>query len=80
MILKQCPVCHEKLTVKVLACSHCGLELTNNFELSPFDSLSDEDTAFLLAFLKTRGNLSALQTETGISYSAANSSKAESKR
>ena len=70
MILKQCPVCHERLTVKVLACSHCGLELTNNFELSPFDSLSDEDTAFLLAFLKTRGNLSALQTETGISYSA----------
>ena len=47
------------------------MELRNDFELSPFDSLSPEQTEFLTTFLKQRGNMSSVQNELGISYPAA---------
>jgi len=67
-IMTKCPACSETLTVKVLQCPSCGLELKNDFELSPFDKLGVEQAAFLRTFLKCRGNLSLLQNELGMSY------------
>jgi hypothetical protein len=63
-----CPACHEKLSVRALACNQCGLELRNDFELTAFDYLSPELLGFLMVFLQHEGNLKAVQSELGISY------------
>ena len=67
-LIKKCPSCHHDLTVAVLHCPECGLELKNDFEMSPFDKLNDEQADFLTAFLRNRGNLKNLQAELQISY------------
>ena len=70
-MISKCPCCGEKLHISVLHCSGCGVELKNDFELSKFDALSKEQYTLLLAFLKSRGNLKAVQNELGISYPTA---------
>ena len=67
-LIKKCPSCHHDLTVAVLHCPECGLELKNDFEMSPFDKLNDEQADFLTAFLRNHGNLKNLQAELQISY------------
>ena len=67
-LIYKCPSCHSELEISVLRCPECGLELKNSFELSAFDRLSNEKAAFLLAFLRNRGNLKNLQNEMQISY------------
>lgn len=66
-----CPACQNKLHIATLACSECGLELRNTFDLSPFDQLTSEHSAFLLCFLRNRGNLKNVQAELQISYPTA---------
>ena len=68
VLLTKCPSCHHDLNVAILRCPECGLELKNDFELSVFDRLSDEQSGFLMTFLRNRGNLKSLQDELGISY------------
>ena len=70
-VIPECPACGTKLKITSLCCTGCGMELRNNFELSPFDSLNPEQTDFLLTFLKQRGNMSSVQSELGISYPSA---------
>ena len=70
-IISRCPCCNERLHISVLECSGCGMELRNNFQLSKFDTLTDEQHTFLLAFLKNRGNLKTVQNELDISYPTA---------
>ena len=69
--ISKCPSCGGTLKIAVLRCSNCGMELHNDFQRSPFDSLTDEQTEFLISFLRQRGNMSSLQAELGISYSTA---------
>lgn len=47
------------------------MELKNDFEMSMFDTLSGEENAFLMAFLRHRGNLKNVQSELEISYPTA---------
>jgi hypothetical protein len=47
------------------------MEMKNDFELSIFDKLSNEQYAFLIAFLQQRGNLKNVQNELSISYPTA---------
>lgn len=70
-IISKCPGCQGNLRISTLKCPDCGLELKNEFELSCFDRLNDEQLQFLLAFLKARGNLSEVQTDLNITYSVA---------
>lgn len=70
-VISECPACGTKLRISSLRCTGCGMELRNNFELGPFDSLNPEQICFLITFLKQRGNLSSVQNELGISYPAA---------
>lgn len=70
-ILSNCPGCGTRLKVSSLRCEGCGMELRNDFELSPFDLLDTEQMDFLLAFLKQRGNMSSVQSELRISYPTA---------
>ena len=67
-LISACPVCKNTLSIPTLKCVSCGLELKNDFELSPFDCLPEEQYSFLLAFLKNRGNLKAVQEQLDISY------------
>lgn len=70
-VIPECPACGAKLRITSLRCADCGMELRNDFELSPFDSLNPEQMDFLTTFLKQRGNLSLVQSELGISYPSA---------
>lgn len=70
-VISECPSCGGALKIAVLRCSDCGLELHNDFQRSPFDSLTADQTEFLISFLRQRGNMSSLQAELGISYPTA---------
>lgn len=70
-VISQCPFCGSKLKIASLHCPDCGVELRNDFELSPFDTLNLEQMNFLISFLKQRGNMSLVQNELGISYPTA---------
>lgn len=68
-IISTCPGCQGNLQISTLKCPDCGLELKNDFELSCFDRLNDEQLQFLLEFLKSRGNLSEVQADLNMTYS-----------
>lgn len=70
-LITSCPSCHEGLIITSLKCPACGLELRNDFDLSVFDRLGDEQYAFLITFLKNRGNLKKVQNDLQISYTIA---------
>ena len=70
-VIQNCPACGTKLTITSLRCNGCGMELRNDFDLSPFDMLNSEESDFLITFLKQRGNMSSVQNELGLSYPAA---------
>lgn len=70
-VIPECPSCGGVLKIAVLRCSDCGMELHSDFQRSPFDLLTAEQTEFLFSFLRQRGNMSSLQEELGISYPTA---------
>ena len=70
-LISKCPCCDEMLKITTLQCPGCGIELKNDFALSVFDRLSNEQYAFLAVFLQQRGNLKNVQSELGISYPTA---------
>ena len=70
-VISECPSCGGALKIAVLRCSDCGMELHNDFQRGPFDSLTADQTEFLVSFLRQRGNMTSLQTELGISYPTA---------
>lgn len=76
-LISKCPICGGELSVPVLKCGDCGLELKNDFELSPFDRLSEEQNTFLISFLKNQGNLKSVQAELKLSYPAAKKKMAD---
>ena len=70
-MISKCPGCNGTLHITTLQCPDCGMELKNDFEMSVFDTLSGEEYAFLMAFLRQRGNLKNVQSELEISYPTA---------
>ena len=70
-MIHQCPACSGNMIIRSLACKECGLEIRTDFESNPFDRLDEDQTSFLLAFLKHQGKLNALQEQLGLSYPAA---------
>lgn len=67
-IISRCPVCNNELTVARLKCDSCDTVIENNFRLSKFDYLSDEDLYFTETFIRCRGNIKEVEKELGISY------------
>lgn len=69
--LDSCPNCSGPLSVRVLACGRCGLELHGDLAApagGPFAHLSAEQQAFLRLFVTSRGNLSDIERTLGVSY------------
>lgn len=64
----QCPTCNEPLQLRELACSHCGTVVRGHWAPSPFARLSRDQQAFLLLFVRSRGNLSEVERALGVSY------------
>lgn len=67
-IISRCPVCNHELTVARLKCDSCETVIENNFRLSKFDYLSDEELYFTETFIRCRGNIKEVEKELGISY------------
>ena len=70
-IVSKCPGCNGMLHIASLQCPDCGMQLKNDFEMSAFDTLTSGEYAFLMAFLRQRGNLKNVQSELEISYPTA---------
>ena len=66
--VSECPACGNKLHIATLKCNECGLEIHNDFEMSPFEKLDNEKYKFLISFLSNRGNMKLVQSELNISY------------
>jgi len=56
------------LEVTELKCPKCGTTVQGEFPINKLLSLSDEDSKFLIAFLRSRGNIKEVQERMGISY------------
>ena len=63
-----CPACTSKLEITELKCKTCGTVLQGEFPINRLLSLSEEDEKFLMAFLRSRGNIKEVQERLGISY------------
>ena len=67
-VISRCPVCNNELTVARLKCECCDTVIENNFRLSKFDYLSDEELYFTETFIRCRGNIKEVEKAMGISY------------
>lgn len=67
-VIAKCPVCTNELTITKLHCDNCHIEITGEFSLSKLNYLSKEQLRFVELFLKTQGNIKALEKEMGVSY------------
>ncbi len=67
-LLTNCPVCSKQLKITKLQCKHCHTTVENEFELSKFAALGQEQLHFIEVFLKCRGSIKEVEKELGISY------------
>jgi hypothetical protein len=65
---RACPVCGDALAVVRLECGTCGTAVVGRFGASRFARLTPDQTTFLEAFLRSRGNIRRVERELGISY------------
>lgn len=63
-----CPVCGGDLRVEVVKCRHCNTTLQNQFGFSVFEKLNDEQTEFVLMFLKYEGSIKEMEKQFKVSY------------
>lgn len=68
--IEKCPQCGDDLVITKLFCQNCGTTISGQFgsSASVFGKLSDEQTEFLLAFIRCEGKYNRLEEELGISY------------
>ncbi|HUV15971.1 MAG TPA: DUF2089 domain-containing protein [Pelolinea sp.] len=68
--IEKCPLCANDLVVTKLYCNHCGTILSGQFGApsSIFGKLSEEQTDFLLTFIRCEGKFNRMEEELGISY------------
>lgn len=67
-ILESCPTCGGEFAVTELTCTLCDTVVRSRYAPCPFCSLSPEDLAFMLVFVKNRGNVKDMERELGVSY------------
>jgi hypothetical protein len=64
----ECPTCQSTLILRELSCQSCGTSIRGNWSASPFATLSSDQEAFLVLFVRSRGNLSEVERALGVSY------------
>jgi len=63
-----CPACNSQLKVKSFSCPHCQTEIQGQFDLPALASLSPDDQAFILEFIKASGSLKDMASLLSLSY------------
>lgn len=63
-----CSDCKRPLKVARMACPSCALTVEGNFEVSPLARLSNDDQAFVIAFIRHHGSLKKMESLFNISY------------
>ncbi|MBN8584421.1 MAG: DUF2089 domain-containing protein [Ignavibacteria bacterium] len=67
-LINSCPVCSSAMKATRLSCNTCGTVIENDFSLSKFDRLSEDQLAFAEIFIKNSGSIKDVEKEMGISY------------
>ncbi len=67
-VIGYCPICSTRLSVKTLRCDSCNTEISGEFNLTPFDYLTQEQLHFALVFIKNEGNIKLIEKQLNISY------------
>ena len=68
-LIETCPTCdNTKLSITEVTCDACGTQVRSRYSRCPFCSLNEEEQAFLLLFVRSRGNLKDLEKTLGVSY------------
>ena len=67
-ILEACPTCGGEMAVSELSCTVCDTLVRSRYAPCPFCRLSPEDLAFMLLFVRSRGNVKGMERELGVSY------------
>lgn len=67
-LLERCPSCGGEIEVTGLHCNSCGTDVHGHFAPCPFCQLTPDQTTFLLMFVQSRGNLTELEKNLGVSY------------
>jgi hypothetical protein len=63
-----CPDCNRPLKIARMACPSCNLAVEGDFEVSPLGSMSVDDQAFVIAFVRHHGSIKKMEGLFGISY------------
>jgi hypothetical protein len=66
----KCPVCGSQLNVTRLHCHQCDTSIEGNFNAlsGPFSQLNDEQSQFILTFVRCEGRLNRMEDELNLSY------------
>jgi hypothetical protein len=67
-ILESCPTCGGEFAITELTCNVCETVVRSRYSPCPFCRLSPEDLAFMLLFIRHRGNVKDMERELGVSY------------
>lgn len=67
-VISKCPICNNRLKVMKLQCDKCNTSIENEFKLSKFDYLDNDDLIFVETFIKCRGSIKEVEKEMQISY------------
>jgi len=68
MLPNLCPYCQSQLKVKSLCCEKCGTEVNGLYDLPSLTSLSRDNQAFILNFIKCSGSLKEMAKIMNLSY------------
>lgn len=67
-ILEACPTCGSEMIISEVTCTTCDTVVRSHYAPCPFCRLAPEDLAFMLLFVRSRGNVKDMERELGVSY------------
>jgi len=67
-ILESCPTCASSLSVTELSCTNCDTVINGHYDPCPFCQLSPKNLAFMMDYVRNRGNVKEMERELGVSY------------
>ena len=67
-VVSNCPVCAGPLSISRLSCTRCDTTIESVLPIPAFFRLPEDLQAFVMTFLRCRGNIREVERELGISY------------
>ncbi len=67
-ILEACPTCGSEMVISEVTCTTCDTVVRSRYTPCPFCRLAPKDLAFMLLFVRSRGNVKDMERELGVSY------------